>query len=75
MRKLPVNRPKTNRNYDLRRLLKPHESKWVALSYDQRRVLGAGKTLQEAKRKAQAKKEPFIFIKLPPYHVSYTPTI
>ncbi len=62
------------RNYDLHTLLKPHENKWVALSYDQRRVLGVGDTLQEAKRKAMEAKEQFIFIKLPPYHISYVPT-
>lgn len=62
------------RNYDLHTLLKPHENKWVALSYDQRRVLGAGDTLQEAKREAQMTKEPFIFLKIPSYHVSYVPT-
>lgn len=33
---------------DLTKLLAPYSSGWVALSADQRRVLGAGETLQEA---------------------------
>ena len=64
---------KTTRNYDLSALLKPYENKWVALSYDQQRVLGVGDTLQEAKQRALAAKESFIFIKLPPYNVNYVP--
>lgn len=66
---------KVMRNNDLSKILKPHENKWVALSYDYERVLGVGDTIQEAKRKAQATREPFIFIKLPPYQVSYVPAM
>lgn len=33
---------------DLRELLEPYTSGWVALSRDEKRVLGAGQTLQEA---------------------------
>jgi hypothetical protein len=67
---------KLTRNYDLTTLLKPYENKWVALSFDYRRVLGVGDTLAEAKRNAQqSSKERFVCIKLPPYGVSYVPVL
>ncbi|MBI3335521.1 MAG: hypothetical protein HY001_03425 [Candidatus Portnoybacteria bacterium] len=66
---------KVTRNYDLHRILKPYENKWVALSYDRRKVLGAGDTLEEAEGKAIKKAKKFTFIKLPPYDVRYVPTI
>lgn len=66
---------KTTKNYDLSELLKPYEDKWVALSYDHRKVLGAGDTLEEAEQQAKKKEKDFIFLKLPPYGVSYVPTV
>lgn len=63
------------RNYDLRKLLKAYENKWVALSVDHSRVLGAGESLQGAKEKAEETGEKFVFLKLPPYDVSYVPTL
>ena len=63
------------RNYDLRRLLKPYENKWVALSLDYSRVLGAGDSLQEAKEKAERKGGKYLFLRLPPFDVSYVPTL
>lgn len=66
---------KVMRNYDLSKLLKPYENKWVALSYDRREVLGSGKTLEEAEKEALRKAKKFTFIKLPPYNVRYVPTI
>ena len=63
------------RNYDLRKLLKAHENKWVALSLDYSKVLGAGDTLQEAKKEAEKKKKKYVFLKLPPFDVSYVPTL
>ena len=38
---------------DLSKKLLPYENKWVALSKDQKEVLGAGKTLDEAERQAK----------------------
>ena len=67
---------KLTRNYDLSTLLKPYENQWVALSFDYRRVLGAGDTLAEAKRNAQQRStERFVLMKLPPYGVSYVPVL
>ena len=63
------------RNYDLRKLLKPHENKWVALSLDRTKVLGAGNTLREAAEQADKKGEKSVFIKLPPFDVSYVPAL
>lgn len=59
---------------DLRKKLKPYENKWVALSLDHRKVLGVGETLREAKEKAEKKSKKYIFIKLPPFRVSYVPS-
>lgn len=59
---------------DLSKILRPFEGKWVALSLDSKRVLGDGETLKEAKEKAKKKSKDYIFIKLPPYNVSYAPS-
>lgn len=58
---------------DLTKKLKPYEGKWVTLSPDYKKVLGAGDTLKEAKKKAEKKTRNYIFIKLPPFDVSYAP--
>ena len=63
------------KNYDLRQLLKPYENKWVALSLDHSKVLGAGNTLHEAKKAAEKKGEKYVFLKTPPFDVSYVPTL
>lgn len=63
------------RNYDLRTLLKPYENKWVALSLDHSKVLGAGDNLQEARKKAEKKGQRYTFLKLPPFDVRYIPTL
>ena len=60
---------------DLRKLLKAYENKWVALSLDYSKVLGAGESLQEAKEKAEKTREKYVFLKLPPFDVSYAPTL
>ncbi len=62
---------KSVRNYDLSKILKPYENKWVALSYDRTKVLGAGDTFEEARKKVLEKEA--IFLKLPPYGVNYIP--
>lgn len=59
---------------DLTKKLKPYEGKWVTLSPDYKKVLGAGDTLKEAKKKAEKKTKKYIFIKLPPFNVSYVPS-
>ena len=59
---------------DLSKKLLPYENKWVALSEDQRRVLGSGKTLKEAEKQAKKKGKRYIFLKVPPFNLSYVPT-
>lgn len=58
---------------DLSKLLKPHNKKWVALTLDHKKVVGAGATLQAAKQKAQKKAKDFIFLKVPPSDSYYVP--
>ncbi len=58
---------------DLSEKLKPYEGKWVALSLDHKRVLGAGESLREAREKAEKESREYVFIKLPPFDVSYVP--
>ncbi len=47
----------------------------MALSLDNSKVLGAGDTLREAKEEAERKGEEYVFLKLPPFDVSYVPTL
>ena len=64
----------TLRPIDLSKKLKPYENKWVALSLDHKEVLGVGKTLKEAKEKAEKKSKKYVFLKLPSFSVSYVPS-
>lgn len=41
-----------------------YEGKWVALSLNHKKVLGAGMSLKEAKEKAEKKSKEYVFIKL-----------
>lgn len=59
---------------DLSKKLKPYENKWVALSLDHKRILGVGDSLKEAREKAKKKSKRYIFLKLPPFNVSYIPS-
>jgi hypothetical protein len=68
------NKTITLKSVDLSEKLRPFEGKWVALSLDHKKVLGVGETLKEAKEKAEKKAKKYIFIKLPPYGVSYVPS-
>ena len=58
---------------DLSKILLPYENKWVALSDDNKKVLGAGDTLEQARKQAEKTKKKFLFIKVPPFNVSYVP--
>lgn len=58
---------------DLSKLLLPYENKWIALSLNYKQVLGAGKTLAEAKKRADQKNKKYRFLKVPPFNVSYVP--
>lgn len=59
---------------DLTKLLKPYTSGWVALSPDNRRVVGAGETLQEAHDKAFERGVPnAVYVKVIPPDLGYLP--
>jgi len=68
------NKTSTLKPIDLSEKLRPYEGKWVALSLDHKKVLGAGASLREAKEKAKKKSKEYVFIKLPPFDVSYVPS-
>ena len=59
------------RNYDLRKLLKPYANKWVALSSDRRRVIENGDELKEVVAKVKSKD--VIFLKVFPIDSFYMP--
>lgn len=58
---------------DFTKLLLPYENKWVALSEDQKEVLGSGSSLKEAENEAEKKSKKYIFLKVPPFNMSYVP--
>lgn len=60
---------------NLSKKLRPYENKWVALSLDHKKILSVGDTLREAKEKAEKKSKEYIFLKLPPFDVSYVPSL
>lgn len=62
----------TKKNYDLRKILKPFENKWVALTSDNKKVVSSGDTLNQAASGAKSKN--VVFMKVLPFHVSYAPT-
>lgn len=65
----------TIRIIDLSKKLKPYENKWVALSFDYRRIFSSGRTLEEAIKnlKKRTAKE-VIFMKILPFDMAYVPT-
>ena len=65
---------KTLKPIDLTKLLIPFENKWVALSDDQKQILGSGKTLKEAEKEAEKTKKRYLFLKVPPFDTSYVPS-
>lgn len=58
---------------DLSKKLLPFENKWVALSEDQKEVLGSGDSLKEAEKEAEKKSKKYIFLKVPLFNISYVP--
>jgi hypothetical protein len=61
-----------SKNYDLRKILKPFENKWVALTSDNKRVIGHAKSLEELTKKTLNKDA--VFMKVLPFSPSYAPT-
>jgi hypothetical protein len=55
---------KEQRNYDLRKLLKPYANKWVALSSNHKKVIAKGSELKEVIAKVKIKDA--IFMKVFP---------
>ena len=53
---------------DLTKILKPYEGKWVALTPDETKVLGASTDLDEALKQAREKGFPCPFIIKSPYY-------
>lgn len=61
--------PDTKEPIHLAKLLAPHKGKWVALSHDERSVLGVGTTIDEALEGAKKKGESKpVLIKSPDEH-------
>jgi len=59
---------------DLTPLLNPYRSGWVALSPDERRVVGAGETLRDARARAMdAGVRNAVFVKVIPSDQGYVP--
>ncbi len=58
---------------DLSKKLLPYENKWVALSEDSKQILGAGRTLNEAKKQAEKKGRKYLFLKVPSFDTSFIP--
>ena len=58
---------------DLSKKLLPYENKWVALSEDNKQVLGAGDTLEQAEKQAKKTGKRFLFLRVPPFDISYVP--
>lgn len=58
---------------DLSNILKPYERKWVALSFDHKRVLAAGDSVREVREKTTKQNEKYLLLKLPPFNISFLP--
>ena len=59
---------------DLTKKLLPYENKWVALSEDNREILGSGNSLKEAQKEAEKTNKKYLFLKVPPFNISYVPS-
>lgn len=62
-----------NLTIDLSKKLLPFENKWVALSEDQKEILGFGKSLKEAKKQASKSGKKYLFLKVLPFNTSFVP--
>lgn len=67
---------KPRKSYDLCRLLKSYENKWVALSPDCKRIVASADSLKKAAaRVREDQREEVIFYKVLPFDVVYVPTV
>ena len=62
---------KRQKKYDLRKLLKPYANKWVALSFDHKKVIAGGDSLKEVA--AKVKSQDAVFMKVFPSDSIYIP--
>lgn len=62
-----------DKNYDLRKLLKPYANKWVALSRDQKQIIAQGDELRDVIEEANAKSKDTILMKVFPENSFYMP--
>jgi len=62
---------KTSKNYDFRKILKPFENQWVALTADNKKVVSSGKTLIDVSDKTKGKE--VVYMKVLPFDVAYAP--
>lgn len=69
-----MNAPKL-KPIDLTKVLRPFKDQWVALSMDYKKVLGAGKTLEQAKKMADKTGEKYTFYKNTPYPFINVPLV
>ena len=59
---------------NLTEILKPYQSGWVALSFDEKRVVGNGQTLRDAQERAADHGVPnAVFVKIIPPNQGYLP--
>ena len=63
--------PETKEPIHLAELLEPYKGKWVTLTKDEKTVLGAGDTIEEALKKAEEQGELFPFLmRVPEQHTT-----
>lgn len=72
---MPKLRERKLQPVDLTKVLGGYENQWVALSRDHKRVLGAGKTLAAAEKKARKSGKKYLFLRVLPFSGSYVPTL
>lgn len=59
---------------DFRRILKPYEDKWVALSPDRKKVISSGNTLRDAEKSlSKTDFEKIAFMKVPSFGKAFVP--
>jgi len=62
-----------SKNYDLRKIIKPFENKWVAITSDNKKVINNANSLEELVKKISDKDA--VFMKVLPFSSSYAPVI
>ena len=66
----------SNKNSDLSKILLPYENMWVALSQNNRKVMGAARTLTELLKEFKDKDiRKYELMKVPDFNFCYAPFI